>query len=458
MSDRLRGKNSGEIGLPNETHGLSDHCRELRSLITETLAFIRQMATTAAGTLYRVRRDLLIASLLGLAAALFAVWRFYALDFAVLTYNFDVWFGADTPRIVGANLDHESGMHNRSTVHPLFPLFVSLPTIVIYKFALGGQAAIAASVGAAAFLFMAAFYGAARSIGLRWLDAIVLSTLMLSTAGSMYWLPIPESFVLGSVSMMVSLIWLMSKRGPHDALTGPLQSMFALSFTLTNWMAGLWAAVLALGPRRAIWVSVVAFAAVSALSIPQKLVFPSAGHPFNFKHETDYMWDRETSVPDRLATISQPLLAAKAQTTEDVRGQTVLEIGPYTPSTLLIASVLGWLALVILAVEAFVAGAVPPRARAFLFVIVAAQLLLHAVYGYTYHLYSLHFLPFGLLILGAALLGRRRRLALVVVGLTALVSGAYNFQHLADATQMYNEHTPLKPAGAEQTEAPAASP
>src|SRR5690606_18368783 len=137
----------------------------------------------------------------------------------------------------------------------------------------------------------ATFYVSARSLALRPLDAAVTTGLMLSTSGAMFWLPMPETLAFAGASMLVPLVWLAARRGEHDLVTAPLQSLISLSMTVTNWMSGLAASALGLGLRRALRISVVVLLLAAGLSIVQRGRLPPSVFEVHF-------WSTEQSVRD----------------------------------------------------------------------------------------------------------------------------------------------------------------
>jgi hypothetical protein len=66
-------------------------------------------------------------------------------------------------------------------------------------------------------------------------------------------------------------------------------SAFSLSVTVTNWMAGLAAALVRETVQRALLVSAVALGLVAALSAIQVNVYPSAGRFLFFQEEANYV-------------------------------------------------------------------------------------------------------------------------------------------------------------------------
>ncbi|MDR4474074.1 MAG: hypothetical protein MRJ92_15990 [Nitrospira sp.] len=78
-----------------------------------------------------------------------------------------------------------------------------------------------------------------RLLGCR-LDASLLTLLGLCSAASLFWLPIPNSYSWGSLSIMLALLLLLAaEQRAFGATVYAAASALTLSFTVTNWMAGL---------------------------------------------------------------------------------------------------------------------------------------------------------------------------------------------------------------------------
>jgi hypothetical protein len=404
------------------------------------------MAAAAARLAWRRRVDAICAAACGSAAACFAVWRFAAFDFSTLSSVFDLWFEGDSPRIIAANLDRWSTMHYRTSVHPLFSLFVSLPLNLIAKSGLDSRQIESVFVGGSAFLFAFVFYAAARSLGLQRIGALATTALMLSTSAAMFWLGVPETYALGGVTMLIPLIWLASPRGKYDGVTAPIQSALSLSMTVTNWMAGLTAAVLGLGVRRALQASIAAFVAVVVLSLMQQALFPHAGRFFDFTEEARYTSAFAARVARRAAgLLGQPLLAPDPlAVATPPNGAIILRFDGLSlftgRSPAVWATLIGWAGLFALAIEAIVSKALPARLGAFLGVVIAGQLLLHLLYGEGFFLYALHFTPLLALAAGSACLGARKILAYALIAVTTGASAVHNLGELDRATALFNSY------------------
>lgn len=427
---------------------LRERALEARALACDVGRFAVAQGSTIARGLYAARLDMLVAVGLAAAAAVLAALMFSRLSYPMLANHYDTWFDADVNRVLAGAEGTWPEEHYRTKVHPLFALFVSLPLILLRKLGLGAEGAAATLVAVSAFALVAAFYGAARTLRLRRLDSVLATVLMLSTSASVFWLGIPETYVLGSATMLLSLVWLGAPRGSHDAWSAPLQSLLAASMTVTNWMAGLIAGVLGLGVRRGTLVAIFAFAAISALTIVQQALFPEAGRMFDFSEESAYfLANRGTLLPEAESTwerllsfAGQPLLAPSPTVVAGYNGWPGVAFGsvvPTAPGASALVAAAGWVAL--LAVGAGMLLRVPQQLRLFLISLIALQVILHTIYGHTLFLYSLHFIPLVVLVAAMACASRWRRIALAVMAVTAIASFAHNVAQFGAAVDLLQD-------------------
>lgn len=415
---------------------------EATELTRASGSFLARQARLVASQAAYHRRDIAVMAGVSAAASAYAVWAFHQLDFIHLASYWDSWFDADVRRIVGIYTSRFYVEHARTTVHPLHSL-VSAPFFVLKKLGLDAHTVAAVLVAFGAFAFTSMFYAAARTMRLLRIDAVLITFLMLSTSASIFWLPIPETYPLGAASMLLALVWLGIPRGEHDHVTGPLQSIVALSVTITNWSAGILAAVLALGVRRAISITLAAFAITVILSGIQQYAFPPSGKLFDFAAEQTYRDPlRHHSTGEGLAAFAgQSLLAPKLKV-DRIRDEPpnlgVLYISaiPSDLSPTAWAAVAGWAALLLLGVAGAFRGRVPQRSAIFVLSMLAGQVILHSLYGTILFLYSLHFTPFIVLIVGFASTLPWRKTVLSLVALTALLTFSHNINRFQTGAQL----------------------
>jgi hypothetical protein len=206
-------------------------------------------------------------------------------------------------------------------------------------------------------------------------------------------------------------------------------------------MAGLLAALLALGMRRAVKVSLVALVSVAALNFAQKLVFPQAGILFQFGGEGEFMLPTEREpVGTRLQSFAHlPILAPETQLAKVHSGTVGIVVKPaadFSPSLITWAAAAGWIALFMIGVLTAFRGRVQQGLVIFLFTVLAGQISLHMLYGTGLFLYVLHFAPFIVIIASLGCASRSRRAAMVLMAFTIPFTLAHNVPRFFAAADM----------------------
>ena len=208
-----------------------------------------------------------------------------------------MWFEGDLGRIA-FEITERRAAHARSTVHPLFAL-ITVPTTDVFRaLGAGAKGSVAGMIGVSAALWTASFYLLVRSLGTRCPDAAILLLLATFSAAGQFWLAVPETAALGSASVMGAVaagVW--AAKRPLRERWLIVASVGSLAITVTNWIAGLAAAAAALPWRRAVQVSVNAFAIVVALWAVQRAMVPNANFFIGYSNEQRYLLRPEAAGP-----------------------------------------------------------------------------------------------------------------------------------------------------------------
>ncbi len=305
----------------------------------------------------------------------------------------DQWFSSDTTRVLSDMFVYDAN-HYRTKVHPLFVL-LTMPLGLLLTKAFGmGQAgaSIAINAGVAA-AWAAALFATLRSMRLARIDAGLFTAVGLSAASSLFWFTVPETYALGSLSLLLpALLVARSARAPVSDLALCSASGFSLSVTVTNWMSGVLATVLLRPPVRAVWLGFLTTASVTAAWAVQRVVWPTAGGHFLRQQggEADYLFMPILGGPFGAlrAMLAHGVVMPEVQLFENAR----LTVQPSAMfgGALQSLAVLAWLALLLLGARELARGDGWPRLRLFLAGLAAGQLLLHMAYGDENFLYSMH--------------------------------------------------------------------
>lgn len=455
----------------DNTRLVVDRASEGVGVLRDVVRYVGEQTYDVARLLWRQRLDVMLSLVAGLAVAAYALFHWARVDQSQLLTVFDVWFESDMPRIAQTLSDRVSCLHARTSVHPLTSLFLSTPLILLQALGISPAAAMTLYVGAGAFAFGGLLYAALRTMGTRRLEALAVTALAATSAGGVHWLSTPENFSWGAASILVAMIWLAAPRGRHDAWTGPAQSAISMMVTVSNWMAGLAAAVVAVGVRRAIAVSATGLLIVALLTPVQSALFPNAGGFLNVRQEL--MYSVANSDKAQLAPVNR-LLAMFDHVLVAPDVQILPQNEPLAPFKLSYQSLqvangpvaavalAGWLGLLGLGVWSMARGRVRKDLAVGVGAVLAGNVLLHLVYGEEVFLYAMHFVTLFALIVGFATRGPRWLIVPVIVA-TATASHVNNSQHFDRVVDVVNsgrlrpriEGPLLPPCGPGQTPPPA---
>ncbi len=360
----------------------------------------------------------------------------------------DVWFQADIARVF-ENLTLRWSSHARTSHHPAFSLIGYSPTFVLIR-GVGLEPALAARlvvalVGAA---WGACIYLSLRWMGLRTLEALLFTTLGLTSASALAWFTVPETFSFGSLAIGLGALTVAAgterlKRGDWDVLA----SAAMLATTKTNWAIGILASWVRHGWRSVPRIAVNAFALVVVLWSVQEWIFPDTGWFLSLGRPEagailapDAMGVQgvvrsvlvHTIVFPAIAVVDFPNLGEWPLMVTQRSG--IGSSGAFG----LIAS-LGWMAVLCIGVYTALSSRAPRGLGFFLLAALGTQLVLHLLFGDETFLYSAHFLPLLVLLGALAVKGPWRRVSLGLAVTVVLAGGFNNVRQFQRATAFLDD-------------------
>jgi hypothetical protein len=368
-------------------------------------------------------RDLLTALLLALAlGAVTDVRSMRVLDSVRQHACNDVWFRADIFRVYRTmTVRHASNF--RSRVHPFFPAASLVPVRALIKLGSDTRTAVRIVVGAEAAAWIAVLYAMLRAIGCRWLAATAFSLVGAASAAAWFWLPISETYTLGSISIMVPVIVaaVLERRAVRDRWL-VLANVLSFSITVTNWMAGIAATVAFRSLRRAALIVAGAFALCVVLWPAQLLIAPRVQFFLKSQEsELNYLFYQDSGGPlTKLRGLTlNGVVMPKLETYRQERQlhSRVLGVQHAPPGG---ASSWGWPAVALwsatlgLGAWAFARDRGRKRLRMAIALLLAGQLALHLVYGEEVFLYALHHAPILLVVAAWAALEAAPRVSVAL--------------------------------------------
>lgn len=269
--------------------------------------------------------------------------------------------------------------------------------------------------------WLVSLYALLRAMGCLKLDATIFAILGASSSAAMFWLYVPETYALASVSMMlaIGLSIVASKKRLPDWIFATI-SAFSISVTITNWMAGLLSSFSSLTLKRAVKVSCIAIFSVAILWGLQKLIFPASEFFVGSSEESKYMFAPSI---ERFLQVSNAFFL-HAMVAPELRisalNQFAWPLLSFQSSPVGSTGTLGWIATCIwlavlsLGVWALVKVRMAVAFKVTLAMTLLGQLVLHFIYGEETFLYSLNFTPLLITLAAVATLSTYRKAAITL--------------------------------------------
>jgi hypothetical protein len=393
--------------------------------------------------------------LFGLVFAVIAmgisVWGFRTLGPALdSAASFNIWFQADTPRVI-SNLTDVASNHYRTSVHPASSII--LTPIVLGIGELGFTSLVAAKflIALAAALSGGLFFCALRSFGLPRVPTVVFAALYLLSAAFIDWYAVIELNSVAGVTIVLALLALASGR-TISPLWWLLISAGTLSITVTNWSVGLAATLVRWPPKRFAEISAAALALIVLLSSAQYFLFSNASLfflPRSVVDETQWTqiaqqrnggdaWEPLESLRSLLiTTVVAPTPYIEIQSGDKV---VTNQQTPWSDNIWGgIAASLAWIALLCCGIWGAMAT---PKLKPISFglgMMLLIQMALHSVYGTVTFLYAPHFLPILVAICSFSWFSPARRGALALAIFVLAVGGFNNVVQFRNGAHLANQ-------------------
>jgi len=326
--------------------------------------------------------------------------------------------------------------HHSTKVHPLFSLIALPPVFLITKiFSIEPMMAVRVVNAVVASLWIATFFTLLRLIGCRRLDAILFSGLATASASAIFWFVVPETFLLGSLSIMIALCFVViTEFRQFSSLWYICISAFTLSFTVTNWMAGVLITIVNFSKKQALLITIKAYFLVFMLSIIQKTFFDRTVIPFfTGEEQNNYILTSSSGGPlhSLKSFVSHTMVMPAINVVANNLSTQLSFPGSGSPWGMI--SVLFWIALLGLGVYGIFSHHGHFKVRIVLGLTLLGQLLLHSVYGDETFLYSLHFMPLLIILAAFSTFTRARKVALLLTVMLVLTAGVNNVVQLNKA-------------------------
>ena len=351
----------------------------------------------------------------------------------------DVWFEADLPTVSDRIL-HRWSDQSRNARHPLVPLMATLP-VNVARTVMGEQPALRLFIVTVAALWVAGLYLLLRAVTPARADALVFTALGCVSAAAMFWLPVPETYALGSVSVIAALaLCAWDPLGRAGATAYVSAAAFSLAVTTTNWVSGLAAIWSRRPPRTALQLAANSLTVVVVLWGLQHMFFSSAAFFIGEGAQTRFV------LPHGLAGIAQSLRAvlfhsmvmpAIAVVPEPKWGlvMSVQDSAIGSGGAIAIVATVLWTMLLGLGVWTLATRASSIRLP--LLLALGGHLPVYAIYGEETFLYTLHIAPLLVCLAALATNTRLRAVALGSAAVLAVLLAFHNSRELAQALRFF---------------------
>lgn len=405
------------------------------------------------------RADWLVAALFAFATAVACLLIARGMP-SFLFQSMDFWFEADTLREI-SNMTRVHDDHYRTSVHPLFSLFTYVPVYMVkHGLSVSPLRAVLLVCSIVGGLWIGTLYVLFRLLGCRKLDATVFTSLGLVSASALFWLPVPNSYSWGSLSIMLAFVLLLyAEQRPMGASAFVAASALTLSFTVTNWMAGLLVSLARWPWKQALQLSVNALCLVVVLWGVQKVIFPSSAFFIGQREETSFINHPQAGGIANVATslVFHSLVAptvrflkddAYAQANADAfrlsERLTFQFSAPGSAGPLGLVAVGLWSTLLLNGLWRMVTLDHHLRFRLVLGSMLAFEVLLHMLYGEETFVYSLNFMPLLLAVAALGTLGPGRRIVTGIAAALVCCVALNNWPQFQEATHTATQFTPQR--------------
>lgn len=423
---------------------------EIRNDIPYLKRRIIDFICSVPGWIHAARGDLglagIIAIILGMASFSLTLRFPEAATYTVLdTVN---WFESDLPRVRKTML--ERGPHNyRTYVHPLQTLLMYVPTKTLVALGISETKAVMLYLATIAGLWGGMLYVCFRGLGLRRPDAIVFTALGASTSASIFWFPVPESYGVGALSVMITFaLGTAIFRYKLPPIVQALASASSLAIATTNWMAGILLVFGANTYKRATRITFDALLIVTLLFAVQKVLDPNSQFFVPGSHEWKFVLHESAGGPLNKILVFflygiaiPPIPHLSDYASPDWRGLSIQLAQPITLAPAAMAALLGFAGLMVTGLIAALRNTASRGMAQVLVLYILFEVLLHLLYGDETFLFALNYVPAMVLIAGCAALSSYRK---TVLALAMICTGLLAFNNLSiylSATTTLATHT-----------------
>lgn len=358
-------------------------------------------------------------------------------------------FDGDVPQYTAIMTQRGHSHHGvYSNRHPLVSLYLFPPAKILRFFGLSPPESVHVTMAMTCGVWTILMFSLLVVWGCRLVDAAVFTVLALISASSMVWHPVPESYPIGSATIIAALILTLWPRNASPLIRYTAAAAVSLSMTLTNAIVGLIAGARGLATRD-LWIAgTSAWFIVCMLWVLQKWAFPVVEF-FLPPREVNAMWFSLT--PNRIAQVLQVMLSHSIVMPEfgvmsgserippstAVRMMTVQKSLLGTGGLWGLIATFAWIGLVGLGVWA--ACSIRCALSTLCLLVGGTLMAFYLVWGTETFLFSLHMVPFLIVLTAGVTFTRWRPLSLALAIVVIVLGGANNWGQFQKAVAITHE-------------------
>lgn len=361
----------------------------------------------------------------------------------------DAWFDADLPRLSTVMSERWHRFGDTTRRHPLLPLLTVPPVKALQAwFGYDPLKAVRVLTTAVAGAWITAFFLILRLIGCRRFDAALFSLLAAVSAGAVFWFVVPETWPLGSLTILLALLTVAASRWDRRV---PRWWQVALQIatvgvTMTNWMAGCLATCATASRRRAARVFATAAVLVVLLWCAQRVMVPQSEF-FNRPVASEFLFEPESGGPRQIVGaflfhgMAMPRLHQLPASPPQWARLSVQRSLPGSGTPWGMAAVGLWAALLGLGGWAAVRARRHRALTVVLGLILLGQLVVHLIFGgREVFLFSLHWMPLLIVLAAFSTLERVRPAALALAAALVVCTSVNNARQFRRALAFVRHH------------------
>lgn len=371
---------------------------------------LTEEAATLQNRLLASRRavDILLCLTIGAATGVIVWTLFPSLSFTIA--NIDLWFDSDSNHVADAMVSRWSPYHGRNNLHPLFGL-ATYPIVFVSPRLLdmSEHQVIRTLTAASAAAWSSLLFVTLRLMKRPPALALLFTGIAMSSTSGLFFLPIVERYVLGSISMLACVAALAAYE--RRRIWGRWLVMAAagtLGVTITNFMVGATALVLAFGVKRGLQATLFVVCAMAIISTAQAEVFLHSAAFGDFRNALRATGSVNAGTVSAKSTAfwfhsivsPEPRDEGRNRTRVSVQKVSVAEHRLLGGTALLL-----WIFLLVTGMWTAYRKAPRGKVDLMLVLVVLGQFGLHMVFGREAIMYSLHFMPLMVLIASGAVRG-----------------------------------------------------